>query len=213
VCPDVWLVLYEHKRKEGQKDSSAILNLDHLFSLPYKAAALWGWHKSECELFWTHPWACGGCNKTSSKHRIKRHTQRHSHKQTEMTWLCWYVWEKASSRYQINQQAGRCKWLAYMEPAAWSQNSCSTVDRWPEGPHQHLHNSPSFHVSPALSEASLSLTPCSISVFFSFYFLPSSIFVSVIPHYACKCLQSSGFKGATAECLVNTTLVSNWNMK
>lgn len=79
-------------------------------------------------------------------------------------WLSWCVWEKASSRYQINQQAGRCKWLAYMEPAAHSQNSHSTMDRWPAGPHQLSHTSLSFYVSPALSVPSLSSLPYSISI-------------------------------------------------
>ncbi len=75
------------------------------------------------------------------------HTQAHTHA-PKWAWLSWCVWEKAFSRYQINQQAGRCKWLAYMGPAAPSQNSHSTMDRWPAGPHQHSHPLP--HSMPLL---------------------------------------------------------------
>lgn len=113
---------------------------------------------------WVRVGLCTGLT-TAPVWRLVQDFSKHKHtRAAKWARLCWCVWATAFSRYQINQQAGRCKWLAYTEPAAPSQNSHSTMDRWLAGPHQPSHTSVSFCVSLALSVPSFSSKPHSIPI-------------------------------------------------
>ena len=129
--------------------------------------------------------------------------------------------KRASSWFQINQQAGRCKWLPDMEPAAWRQDLHSTTDRRPAGPHQHSYTSLSLSVSPLLSQCNPvhSRLNLSWSVYLFFPLYPSPflsqftvclflfLFWPIIPHmFQTKDAQLKGCRYTFIGYLVNTNM-------